>query len=580
VRTWRETPPLHPFTRVEAGQGEGVTDYRVWAPTARSVDLVAPERSWQRTPMTRDGEWWHATDDLTDYAFCVDNGDPRPDPRSGWQPQGVHRPSRTYDHRAFAWTDADWPGTPLEGSVLYELHVGTFTAAGTFDGAIDRLDHLAALGVTAVELLPCNAFDGQRGWGYDGVALYAVYGPYGGPDGLKRFVDAAHSRGIGVVMDVVYNHFGPAGNYLPEFGPYLTEAHHTPWGAAVNLGHPEVRRFFLDNALMWLRDYHVDGLRLDAVHALIDDSPTHLLRQLADEVGALGEQLGKPLWLVAESDLNDVAMIDPQGMDLDGQWCDDVHHALHSALTGETFGYYVDFGSLETLAKALTNAFVHDGTWSTFRGRAHGKPVPVDVPGHRFVVYAQDHDQVGNRAVGDRPALTPGLQRVSAALTLLSPYTPMLFMGEEYGATTPWLFFSDHSGSLGDAVRKGRRREFAEHGWDAEDVPDPQSAKTFEASTLDWVLDEGLLRWNTELIAFRKEHLADDDRAHVTVSFDEDARWLVLHRGSLAVCVNLSPERRAVPVAAGSVLLASEDGWSAGDQQLELPAESVVVVQV
>jgi maltooligosyltrehalose trehalohydrolase len=561
--------------------------FRVWAPDAQRVDLVA---DGDVVPMSRAAGWWESVASCVDYGFSLDGGPVRPDPRSAWQPDGVHALSRVYDHDVFAWTDQQWRGVPLAGAVLYELHVGTFTAEGTFDAAIGKLDHLVDLGISAVELLPCNAFDGRWGWGYDGVAWFAVHEPYGGPDGLKRFVDAAHARGLGVVMDVVYNHLGPAGNYLPEFGPYLTDAHSTPWGPAVNLDRPgsdEVRRFIIDNATMWLRDYHLDGLRLDAVHALVDDSATPLLEELSREVAALGAQLGKPLWLVAESDLNDPRVVEPResgGLGMDGQWCDDVHHALHALLTGETSGYYTDFGSLEVLAKAMTGAFVHDGTWSTFRGRTHGRPVPPAVPGHRFVVYQQNHDQVGNRAIGDRPALSDGLTRVAAALYLLSPYTPMVFMGEEYGATTPWLFFSDHEGKLGEAVRKGRRQEFARHGWSTEDVPDPQAQSTFEASKLDWQIDPDLLAFYRALIALRRSRLdlSDGRRDQISVTWDDDDRWVVMRRGDVAIACNLAPDRQAlaVPGTPSGVLLASTGGWVFGDGRVETDGESVVVLDL
>jgi maltooligosyltrehalose trehalohydrolase len=574
-----------------------MTTLRVWAPLPESVEL---EIDGDRRPMTAvGGGWWQAEAGApgTDYAFVLDGGDPRPDPRSAWQPHGVHGPSRLVDHSAFGWTDQRWRGVPLAGSVLYELHVGTFTPEGTFDAAIGRLDHLADLGVDAVELLPCNAFAGRWGWGYDGVAWYAVHDPYGGPEGLKRFIDAAHARGIGVVMDVVYNHLGPAGNYLPEFGPYLTEAHTTPWGPAVNLdreGSDEVRRYILDNALMWLRDYHVDGLRIDAVHALVDERATHLLEELAVEVEALGAQLRKPLFLIAESDLNDPRMVTSReagGHGLDAQWADDVHHALHVNLTGETAGYYGDFQGLPVLAKVLSRVFLHDGTWSSFRGRAHGRPVPATVPGHRFVVYLQDHDQIGNRAVGDRisATLSDGLLKVGAALVLTSPYTPMLFMGEEWGARTPWQFFSDHEGELGEAVRKGRRAEFASHGWDTEDVPDPQSESTLRASTLDWSELEqerhaALLAWTRSLIALRRTRpeLSDGRREAVQVRYDEDSRWLVVQRGRVAVVCNLAPERAVVPVDGTplSVLLHSEPGFVHAPGKVELEGESVLVVEL
>ncbi|MCW2725260.1 MAG: maltooligosyl trehalose hydrolase [Frankiales bacterium] len=576
-----------------------MTIFEVWAPKPDTVEL---EVNGQRHPMRADESGWWRVDVPgieagSDYAFVLDGGLPRPDPRSAWQPQGVHGPSRLVDHDAFAWTDQQWRGVPLAGNVLYELHVGTFTEEGTFDAAVGRLDHLADLGVSAVELLPCSAFAGRWGWGYDGVAWYAVHDPYGGPDGLKRFVDACHARGIGVVMDAVYNHLGPAGNYLPEFGPYLTEAHTTPWGPAVNLdmaGSDEVRRYIIGNARMWLHDYHIDGLRLDAVHALVDGRATPLLEELAVEVQALGARLRKPLWLVAESDTNDPRVVTSRaagGLGLDGQWADDVHHALHATLTGERAGYYGDFGSLPTLAKALTGVFVHDGTWSSFRGRTHGRPVPPTLDGHPFVVYLQNHDQVGNRATGDRIAssLSDGMLQIGAALVLTSPYTPMLWMGEEWGARTPWLFFSDHEGELGEAVRQGRRAEFASHGWDTSGVPDPQSPDTFQKSKLDWseAADERGCRlrdWNRDLIALRRTlpDLADGHRHRVQVTYDEDARWLVVRRGRTAVACNLAPERQAVPLAGtpDAVLLANRPGFVFRDGFVELDGESVAILDL
>ena len=559
---------------------------RVWAPLPGSVEL---DTGGGRTPMTAQGDgWW--TGEVgghgTDYALVLDGGQPRPDPRSAWQPYGVHGPSRVVDHAAYAWTDSSWRGRPLAGSVLYELHVGTFTPEGTFDAALGRLDHLVELGVTTVELLPCNAFAGRWGWGYDGVAWFAVHEPYGGPDGLKRFVDGAHARGLGVVMDVVYNHLGPAGNYLPEFGPYLTQAHTTPWGPAVNLDRPgsdEVRRYVLDNAAMWLRDYHLDGLRIDAVHALVDERATHLLEELAVEVEALGARLGKPLFLIAESDLNDprtVTAREAGGLGLDGQWTDDVHHTLHSTLTGETAGYYGDFNGLDVVAKVMTDAFVHDGRWSSFRQRTHGRPVPPSVPGHRFVVYLQDHDQVGNRATGDRisATLSDGMLKVGAALVLTSPFTPMLWMGEEWGARTPWQFFSDHEGDLGDAIRTG---------WATEDVPDPQAESTFRASGLDWSEVEqerhvAQLAWTRDLISLRRSRpeLSDGRRDRVQVTHGEG--WLVLRRGRVAVVCNVSDQRLAVPVegAPQAALLASERGFVYAEGSVELDGESVVVVEL
>jgi maltooligosyltrehalose trehalohydrolase len=588
--------------------------FTVWAPDASAVEVEVSEGSAAagRHPLTlREGGWWSAdVPDAApgdDYAFRLGNdgnepGAPLPDPRSRWQPQGVDGPSRLYDDAAFAWTDDRWRGVALAGSVLYELHVGTFTDAGTFDAAIEKLDHLVDLGVDAVELLPVNAFGGERGWGYDGVDLYAVHHPYDGPDGLKRFVDAAHARGLGVIMDVVYNHLGPAGNYLARFGPYFTDTHVTPWGAAVNLDAPgsdEVRAFIIDNARMWFRDFHLDGLRLDAVHALADERATHLLEELAVVVERLGAQVGKPLFLIAESDLNDPKLIrsrEAGGYGLDAQWTDDVHHALWATLSGERQGYYVDFGPLPVLAKAMTQAYVHDGDFSTFRGRSHGRPA-TGVPGSRFVTFLQDHDQIGNRAVGDRASatLSDGLLQVGAALLLLSPFTPMLFMGEEWGARTPWQFFSAHEGDLGEAVRNGRRAEFATHGWATEDVPDPQDPATFENSTLDWSepagdRGAGLLDWHRRLIRLRRTEpdLADPDLRHVLATYDvpedpeQNGSWFVLRRGSVVVAANLGPDRQVIPVPGTPVrmLLTSRPGFGFGDGAVGIAGESVAVLKL
>ncbi len=577
-----------------------MTALRVWAPAASEVAVVlgaaADQARVALSPVGDDG-WWSAELPAAahgdDYAFCVDGGEPTPDPRSPWQPNGVHAPSGLYDHARYAWGDAAWRGLALPGSVLYELHVGTFTTEGTFEAAIGRLDHLVSLGIDGIELLPCNAFAGDRGWGYDGVDLYAVQESYGGPDGLKRFVDACHQRGIGVVMDVVYNHLGPAGNYLARFGPYFTDSHSTPWGSAVNLdaaGSDEVRRFIVDNALMWLRDYHCDGLRLDAVHALKDDRALHILEELSAAVAAEAMHQRRPLFLVAESDLNDPKLIRPRpagGYGLDAQWCDDVHHALWATLSGERQGYYCDFGSLPVLAKALSQGFVHDGDWSSFRGRTHGRP-PNGVTAPQFVTYLQDHDQIGNRAVGDRAAarLSPGLLAAGAALLLLSPFTPMLFMGEEWGARTPWQFFSDHDAELGRAVSEGRRSEFASHGWAAGDVPDPQDVTAFTSSKLDWqepLTERGrsVLDWHRRLIALRRTEpaLAAPELALATVDYDEQAGWFMVTRGDIAVAVNLAGDPQTVPVS-GELLLAADELARVGANGTELASESVAVLRV
>jgi maltooligosyltrehalose trehalohydrolase len=575
-----------------------VSDFGVWAPLPDRVALVLDGREY---PMAPDEQgWWRASvpgaGAGTDYSFRLDGGDLLPDPRSAWQPAGVAGPSRVYDHGEFAWTDGGWRGVPLAGAVLYELHVGTFTEAGTFDAAIGRLDHLVSLGIDVIELMPVAAFPGRNGWGYDGIGLWAVHDPYGGPDGLKRLVDACHARGLAVLLDVVYNHVG-IGSRLADFGPYFTSAHSTPWGPAVNLDQPgsdEVRDFVIGNALMWLRDYHLDGLRLDAVHALADSRALPLLEELAGRVAALGARLGRELVLIAESDLNDPRLVTAReagGYGLTAQWSDDFHHALHAAVTGERQGYYADFGSLGALAQTLTGVFFHDGRWSSFRGRSHGRPVDrLRTPAWRFLGYLQDHDQIGNRAVGDRIAdLVPdGLLRVAAGLMLTAPFTPMLFMGEEWGADTPWQYFTDHHDpDLARAVREGRRQEFAAHGWDAAQVPDPQDEQTFLRSKLDWSQPAGephraLLGWYAELIALRRvrPELTDPRLEETTASWDEDARWLVLRRGELVIVASLGdvPLRVPLPLAPASVLAASRPGVRVDGDLVWLPGTTLAVL--
>jgi len=549
---------------------------------ARSPMVGVGDRGWYEADIGSAGAG-------SDYRFVVDGGDALPDPRSAHQPAGVHGPSRVVDHAAFAWTDARWRGVHLPSAVIYELHVGTFTPEGTFDGAITRLGHLVDLGVDVVELLPVNEFPGGRGWGYDGVDLYAPHHTYGGPDGLKRLVDACHRKGIGVVMDVVYNHLGPAGDYLARYGPYFTDRYATPWGQAVNLDGPgsdEVRRFFVDNAVMWLEDYHCDGLRLDAVHAIIDASATHLLEQLSERVEDLSAQLGRHLFLVAESDLNDPRVVrrrEVGGYGIDAQWSDDFHHAIHSVLTGETTGYYQDFGTMAELATALERAFVHAGEYSPYRRRRHGRLDPA-LGGHRFLGYSQNHDQVGNRAAGERTAALVSTARlkVAAALVLASPFVPLLFQGEEWGATTPFQYFTDHEDpDLGRAVSAGRRQEFAAFGWAPDDVPDPQDPATFERSKLDWSEPERrphseLLDWYRRLIRLRRDipELADGRLDRVRATCDEEARWLVVHRGRLTIACNLGSADVRLPTA-GRLLAASEPGVGVHDGSVLLPPDSV-----
>jgi maltooligosyltrehalose trehalohydrolase len=564
---------------------------RVWAPLPGTVEIEVGPAGGERVrmPMSAEpGGWWRwgrtpglARGEL-DYAFVLDGGDPRPDPRSAWQPYDVHGPSRTFDASAFAWSDDDWPG-PREGrgnlgGVFYELHVGTFTPEGTLDAAIAHLDHLVALGVDVVELMPLAAFPGRWNWGYDGVALWAVDDTYGGPAALQRFVDAAHARGLGVCLDVVFNRLGPEGNYLSLFGPYFTATHLTPWGPAVNFdaeGSAEVRAFVVGACRRWFADFRVDALRLDAVHELRDDSERHILTELAATVDELSDELGRPMALMAESDLNDVQTVVPEdegGLGMSGQWADDIHHALHVALTGEVGGYYADFADADALRKTLTRAFFHDGTHSSFRGRRWGAPVdPESVDGRRLMAYLQTHDQVGNRATGDRisDTITPGQQAVGAALYLTSAFTPMIFMGEEWRASTPFRFFTDFGGpELAQSVSVGRREEFASHGWDADEVPDPQEVATREASVLRWEeVSEPeharMLRWYTDLCRLRgsEPELQSGDLAQVQVE-DDASGWLVMRRGTFATVVNLStdPATVTLPAEVDEVLL----HWAAG----------------
>lgn len=548
-------------------------EFAVWAPRPGRVQL---DVAGDLHTMTRsDDGWWRATVDVAPdarYGFVLDD-DPKvlPDPRSPRQPDGVHERSQLWDASSAVWTDGGWAGRSIEGAVIYELHIGTFTRAGTLDAAIEHLDYLVDLGVDFVELMPVNAFGGTHGWGYDGVLWYAVHEPYGGPDALVRFVDACHGRGLGVLIDAVFNHLGPSGNYLPQFGPYLSRGSN-PWGESINIADAdsdEVRTYIIDCALRWMRDFHADGLRLDAVHALVDTTAVHILEELATETDALAATVGRPLSLIAESDLNDPRLITPRdrgGLGMTAQWDDDIHHAIHTAVSGERQGYYADFGSLQTLATTLLHGYFHAGTYSSFRHRRHGRQLDTaTIPATRLLAYTLTHDQVGNRAVGDRPSQTldSGQLAVKAALVLGSPYTAMLFMGEEWGSSSPFQFFSSHpEPDLARATAEGRKREFAEHGWDADEIPDPQDPQTFLNSKLKWGEvgtgdHERLLAVYRALIALRSDEpeMADPWLGDLRIEFDEAQRWLVMHRGSIAIACNLGEQPADVPVR-GEVLLA------------------------
>ena len=574
-----------------------MTEISLWAPYAGRVDLKLAGRTLALEPQGNRG-WWSVDAPIEhgdDYTFSLDGGADLPDPRSLWQPKGVHGPSRYLDHGEFRWTDDRWRPPPLQSSVIYELHVGTFTPEGTFEAVFQRLDHLVSLGVTALELMPPNEFPGERGWGYDGVDLYAPHHAYGGPEGLKHLVNACHARGLAVIVDAVYNHLGPAGNYLREFGPYFTDKYKTPWGDAVNFDErssTEVRSFFIDNAVMWLRDYHCDGLRIDAVHAMLDLSATHFLEELTARVRALEAEAGGSFWVIAESDLNDPRLLhspESGGFGMDAQWNDDFHHALHALLTGERSGYYADFGSVEQLAIALENAYVFSGNYSEFRGRKHGRAAR-GLPGSRFLGYLQNHDQIGNRATGERTSqlLSPGLLSVGAALVMTSPFVPLVFMGEEWCASTPFQYFTDHDDpELGRAVTDGRRSEFESFGWAPDRVPDPQSTETFARSKLNWTELEtephaSMLDWYRRLIELRRSApaLLDDDLAAVEVRFDETARWLVVERGSITIACNLGSKPVELDLAQtrrGSVLMTSAHEPGADAEVIRLPAESVTI---
>jgi len=574
-------------------------EFTLWAPKAKRLSVKIGEATYAMTGPDNRG-WWRIRVEQaapgTDYAFLIDDDPtPYPDPRSPWQPEGVHGPSRLYDHAAFHWSDSAWEPVPLGSAIIYELHIGTFTREGTLDAAIAHLDYLAGLRVTHVELMPVAEFPGNHGWGYDGVALFAVSHAYGGPDALKRFVDAAHSRGLAVLLDVVYNHFGPVGNYTGKFGPYLTTKHTTPWGDAVNFegpGSDQVRRFFADNALMWMRDYHIDGLRLDAVTEFVDRSAVHFLEQLSAETAVLSTEVGRPLVLIAESDLNDPRIVRPRedhGYGIDAQWSDDFHHALFTVLDdNERQGYYIDFGSIAQLAKSLTDAYVYDGAYSVYRSRNHGRPIE-GLSGHHFLGYIQNHDQVGNRAIGDRVAQSAGFDRakIAAAIVFAAPFVPMIFQGEEFAASTPFLYFADHEDpEMARAVSEGRRREFAAFGWPPEKIPDPENPETFLRSKLDWKeTGEGdhaeMLDWYRRLIHLRRTtpSLNDGNLDKVQVSFDEEKRWLTIDRGPVRVLCNLGNSAvESLNPGGYPVALASRKGIEAAGSKVTLPPDSLAIL--
>ncbi|WP_018618187.1 malto-oligosyltrehalose trehalohydrolase [Spirosoma luteum] len=579
------------------------TNVRVWAPMAQSVALHLCQQDI-KIPLQKDGPYWHTITEQVKpgdvYKFILNNTLERPDPASLAQPEGVHGPSQVVDTAGFVWSDTDWQNIPLDDYLMYELHTGTFSIGGTFAGIEERLDYLVELGVNAIEIMPIAQFPGTRNWGYDGVCPYAVQNSYGGAAGLQKLVDACHQRGLAVVLDVVYNHVGPEGNYLNDFGPYFTKKHQTPWGDALNFDDDysdSVRQYFIENVLMWLRDFHIDALRLDAVHAIRDTSEVHLLREMKERVDELMALTGKQHYLIVESDLNETRFIKPmseEGYGMDAQWNDEFHHALRVTAGGERNGYYADYNGIQHLAKAYKDAYVYDGTTMHPRARILGKSTAGHA-GRQFVVFTQNHDQIGNRMLGERPSqlVSPEMKKLMAGAVISSPYLPMLFMGEEWGELNPFLYFVSHSDlPLIEAVRQGRRKEFAAfHGPFA--APDPQDVETFERSKLNWTRvtqepHQTIFRYYQTLLALRKQSsLRHPNRESVAVVVDEERMTLTLfrqHAGELAgqqeetvICLmNFSKEVQQLTLPAG------ERSWrkllDSADSQWNGPAAAPTVV--
>jgi maltooligosyltrehalose trehalohydrolase len=529
--------------------GNGKCEFVVWAPLLKDVTLKLMSPAEQSIFMKQDtkGYWVAKVENVlaeTLYLYRLENGKDRPDPASHFQPKGVHGPSQVIDHDSFEWEDVDWKGIPLAEMIMYELHIGTFTPEGTFDAAMNRINDLKDLGIDTIEIMPVAQFHGERNWGYDGTYPFAVQNSYGGPEGFKRFINECHKKGVAVILDVVYNHLGPEGNYLWDYGPYFTDKYKTPWGVAVNFDDAfsnEVRNFFIENALHWFKNYHIDALRLDAVHGISDFSARPFLQELAERIEELSSLAGRKIYLIAESDLNDSKIIRPRelgGYGIDAQWCDDFHHSIHTLLTGEKDGYYIDFGRIEHLVKSLREGFVYSGGYSEYRKRNHGNS-SNDRPADQFIVFSQNHDQVGNRMLGERLTNIASFEslKLAAGTVLLSPYIPLLFMGEEYGEDAPFLYFVSHSDpGLIEAVREGRKEEFKAFAWKGESS-DPQDAETFLKSKIRWEKrHEGkykiLLDFYKNLSKLRRNvpALSNLDKESLVVYGFEEARILFIRR--------------------------------------------------
>jgi maltooligosyltrehalose trehalohydrolase len=590
---------------------DGTYNITVWAPHAEKMELIIKGANSPKAMIKDPYGYWQSEslgdlEEGTKYMFLLDSDQKLPDPASQSQPEGVHSWSEIVDHSVYSWSDDSWQGVPLTDMIIYELHVGTFTEEGTFEAIIDKIDHLKSLGINAIEIMPIAQFPGERNWGYDGVYPFAAQNSYGGVSKLKQLVDKCHQSGIAVILDVVYNHMGPEGNYLSLFGPYFTEKYNTPWGAALNFDDSysdHVRNFFLQNAIMWLKDFHIDGLRLDAVHAIMDSGPVHFLKELSLKVDELESETGHPYILIAESDMNDVKVISDYkggGYGLEAQWTDDFHHAVHTLVTGELEGYYSDYGKLEHMAKSFKQGFIYDGVFSNFRHKLVGTD-PGNNPKHQFVVCIQNHDQVGNRMMGDRLSTIISFekQKLAAGIMLISPFVPMLFMGEEYGEDQPFQYFVHHGDpDLVKAVQEGRKREFDSFKWMGE-VPDPQSEKTFLDSTLNWNFEDNkyksyLFQYYQRLITLRKDGAFMPLKSVLTEV--QDSKNIIKIEGTgelghIIAYLNFSDQNAAVVLPADkrswNKLIASSDPiWLGKDelpeqldsaQELILPASSLIV---
>jgi len=587
--------------------GEGCR-FSVWGPLLENVELVLVSGKKRSVPMERgdDGCWSVHLQDIPgdiEYFYRIDGEKERPDPASHFQSAGVHGPSTVIDHAAFRWDDADWQVMPLAHMIMYEIHVGTFTPEGTFEGVVSRLNDLKRLGINAIEIMPVSQFPGERNWGYDGAYHYAVQDTYGGPEGFKRLVNECHKKGIAVILDVVYNHLGPEGNYLRDFGPFFTGRYETPWGEAVNFDGEHSRgprEFFIQNALHWFEHYHIDALRLDAIHAIFDESDPHFLRELSERVDGYEEATGRTHYLIAESDLNDSTVVRDRadgGYGIDAQWCDDFHHVLHALLTGESDGYYMDFGEPSQIVRTLSEGYVYTGQYSKYRKMDFGT-ISSDIPAERFVVFSQNHDQTGNRMLGERLSGLVSFEslKLAAGLTILAPYIPLLFMGEEYGETAPFLYFVSHGDQhLVEAVRSGRKEEFRAFAWKGV-PPDPQSPETFNRSRLDWKMREDgqhavMLDFYRHLLKARKDVPAftSPDKRSVDLSLEEDDMVLFMkrhHEESHVYCIfNFHEQDRTFDVFMpqgkwGKIIDSSNRAWNGPGMVLPDVMRSAMSIRV